>query len=46
MVKRTLHGSKLKKFRVSGFQKRMSNKYGINVIKARRKKKRKFLTAN
>tara|TARA_B100000683_G_C12495122_1_gene555908 strand:+ start:419 stop:556 length:138 start_codon:yes stop_codon:yes gene_type:complete len=44
MTQRTLHGTKLKKIRVSGFRTRMASKTGRRVINARRKKGRLKLT--
>jgi large subunit ribosomal protein L34 len=45
MTKRTLHGTRLKKIRISGFRSRMSSKVGRRAINARRKKGRVKLTA-
>jgi large subunit ribosomal protein L34 len=45
MTQRTLHGTRLKKIRISGFRSRMSSKAGRRVINARRKKGRVKLTA-
>lgn len=39
MTQRTLHGTRLKKVRVSGFRARMKSKTGRRVINARRKKR-------
>ena len=44
MTKRTLHGTNLKKIRVSGFMSRMASKAGRKVINSRRKKCRAKLT--
>jgi len=44
MTQRTLHGTRLKKVRTSGFRARMSSKTGRRVINARRAKKRSKLT--
>jgi len=44
MTKRTLHGTRLKKIRVSGFLSRMASKTGRRVINKRRKKGREKLT--
>jgi large subunit ribosomal protein L34 len=44
MSQRTLHGTRLKKVRVSGFRTRMNSKTGRRVINARRKKGRLKLT--
>jgi large subunit ribosomal protein L34 len=44
MTQRTLHGTRLKKVRVSGFRSRMSTKAGRRVINARRRKGRAKLT--
>jgi large subunit ribosomal protein L34 len=44
MTQRTLHGTRLKKIRTSGFRSRMSSKSGRQVINARRKKGRTKLT--
>jgi len=44
MTQRTLHGSRLKKVRTSGFRARMKSKPGRRVINARRKKGRLKLT--
>lgn len=44
MTQRTLHGTNLKKVRVSGFRARMASKSGRRVINARRHKKRAKLT--
>ena len=44
MTQRTLHGTRLKKVRVSGFRARMNSKTGRRVINARRKKGRAKLT--
>jgi len=44
MTQRTLHGTRLKKIRISGFRSRMSSKAGRRVINARRKKGRAKLT--
>ena len=44
MTQRTLHGTRLKKVRTSGFRSRMSSKAGRRVINARRKKGRLKLT--
>ena len=40
MTQRTLHGTRLKKVRTSGFRSRMSSKAGRRIINARRKKGR------
>ena len=45
MTQRTLHGTRLKKVRVSDFRARMKSKTGRRVINARRKKGRLKLTA-
>ena len=45
MTQRTLHGTRLKKVRTSGFRSRMSSKAGRRIINARRKKGRVKLTA-
>ena len=45
MTQRTLHGTRLKKIRVSGFRTGMKSKTGRRVINARRKKGRLKLTA-
>ena len=45
MTQRTLHGTRLKKVRVSGCRARMKSKTGRRVINARRKKGRLKLTA-
>ena len=44
MTKRTLHGTRLKKVRTSGFRSRMESKTGRRVINSRRKKGRTRLT--
>lgn len=44
MTQRTLHGTRLKKVRTSGFRSRMASKTGRRVIKSRRKKGRVRLT--
>ena len=44
MTQRTLHGTKLKKIRTSGFRTRMSSKTGRRIINLRRKKGRAKLT--
>ena len=44
MTQRTLHGTRLKKIRTSGFRSRMSSKAGRRVINSRRKKGRTKLT--
>ena len=44
MTHRTLHGTILKKVRVSGFLTRMRTKSGQKVINGRRKKGRRKLT--
>jgi len=44
MSQRTLHGTRLKKVRTSGFRARMASKTGRRVINARRKKGRLKLT--
>jgi large subunit ribosomal protein L34 len=44
MTQRTLHGTRLKKVRVSGFRSRMSSKAGRKIINLRRKKGRVKLT--
>ena len=44
MTQRTLHGTRLKKIRTSGFRIRMASKAGRRVINLRRKKGRKKLT--
>jgi large subunit ribosomal protein L34 len=44
MTQRTIHGTRLKKIRTSGFRSRMSSKSGRQVINARRKKGRTKLT--
>jgi large subunit ribosomal protein L34 len=44
MTQRTLHGTRLKKIRTSGFRSRMSSKAGRQVINSRRKKGRTKLT--
>ena len=46
MTKRTLRGSKLKKVRTSGFRSRLKTSAGKKVLKARRQRKRKFLSIN
>ncbi len=45
MSQRTLHGTKLKKIRVSGFRARMKLKTGRRIINARRRKGRLKLAA-
>ena len=44
MTQRTLHGTRLKKVRVSGFRNRMATKSGRKVINCRRKKGRNKLS--
>nr|WKK50259.1 ribosomal protein L34 [Ochrosphaera neapolitana] len=44
MTQRTLHGTRLKKIRTSGFRARMLSKTGRRVINARRRKGRARLT--
>jgi len=44
MTQRTLHGTRLKKVRTSGFRSRMTTKAGRRVINARRRKGRAKLT--
>jgi large subunit ribosomal protein L34 len=44
MTQRTLHGTRIKKVRTSGFRARMSSKTGRRIINLRRKKGRAKLT--
>jgi len=44
MTQRTLHGTRLKKVRTSGFRSRMASKTGRRVINTRRKRGRVKLT--
>ena len=44
MTQRTLHGTNLKKIRVSGFRTRMASKSGRKILNARRRKGRTKLT--
>ena len=44
MTQRTLHGSRLKKVRTSGFRARMASKAGRRVLNRRRRKGRAKLT--
>jgi large subunit ribosomal protein L34 len=44
MTQRTLHGTNLKKVRVSGFRARMASKSGRKILNARRRKGRAKLT--
>jgi large subunit ribosomal protein L34 len=44
MTQRTLHGTRLKKVRTSGFRSRMMTKAGRRVINARRRKGRAKIT--
>lgn len=44
MTQRTLHGTRLKKVRTSGFRTRMKSKTGRRILNARREKGRTKLT--
>jgi len=44
MTQRTLHGTRLKKVRTSGFRSRMTTKAGRRAFNARRRKGRAKLT--
>ena len=44
MTQRTLHGTNLKKVRISGFRARMTSKSGRKILNARRRKGRAKLT--
>lgn len=44
MTQRTLHGTRIKKIRTSGFRARMASKSGRRILNGRRRKGRKRLT--
>eukprot|EP00965_Chrysotila_dentata_P263507 6214843-Pleurochrysis_carterae.AAC.3 len=43
MTQRTLHGTRIKKIRTSGFRARMASKSGRRILNGRRRKGRKRL---